>query len=138
MIQKIFTLFILLLCVSFAYADDSAVLKAVESSARAWLDLNDKAEYAESWRTASVHFKQKRQESDWLKTADNIRKPLGDMGNRYIAAAGYSKPPSGFPEGEYIILQFYATFKNQALALETVTLIKEQDSVWRVVDYALK
>ena len=128
----------LLFFASLSFADDSVVLKAVESSARAWLALTDKEHYTDSWKTASLHFQKKRSEADWIKTAGKIRKPLGAMENRYIATAGYSKEPSGFPEGEYVVLQFYATFKNRTLALETVTLSKEKDSEWRVADYAIK
>lgn len=123
---------------SLSFADDSAVLKAVESSARTWLALTDKEYYADSWKMASSQFQNKRSEADWIKTAGTIRKPLGAMENRYIATAGYSKEPSGFPEGEYVVLQFYATFKNRTLALETVTLSKEKDNEWRVADYVIK
>lgn len=121
-----------------SFADDSAVLKAVENSARVWLAMTDKEHYADSWKTASPHFQHKRSEADWVKIAGTIRKPLGAMENRYIATAGYSKEPSGFPQGEYVVLQFYATFKNRTLALETVTLSKEKDGEWLVADYAIK
>lgn len=138
MIKRCIAALMLLFFASLSLADDSAVLKAVESSARTWLALTDKEHYADSWKMASSHFQNKRSEADWIKTAGTIRKPLGAMENRYIATAGYSKEPSGFPEGEYVVLQFYATFKNRTLALETVTLSKEKDSEWRVADYAIK
>ncbi len=128
----------LLFFANLAFADDSAVLKAVENSARAWLVLTDEEHYADSWKMASAHFQNKRSEADWIKAAGTIRKPLGAMENRYIATAGYSKGPSGFPDGEYIVVQFYATFKNKTLALETITLSKEKDNEWRVADYAIK
>jgi hypothetical protein len=129
---------LMLFFTGLSFADDSAVLKAVESSARTWLALTDKEHYADSWKTASSYFQHKKSEADWIKTAETIRKPLGAMENRYIATAGYSKEPSGFPEGEYVVVQFYATFKNRTLALETVTLSREKDSEWRVADYAVK
>ncbi|MDC8444540.1 MAG: DUF4019 domain-containing protein [Nitrosomonas sp.] len=138
MIKRCIAALMLFLFASLSFADDSAVLKAVESSARTWLALTDEEHYADSWKMASSHFQNKRSEADWIKTAGTIRKPLGAMENRYIATAGYSKEPSGFPEGEYVVLQFYATFKNRTLALETVTLSKDKDSEWRVADYAIK
>ncbi|MCB1935993.1 MAG: DUF4019 domain-containing protein [Nitrosomonas sp.] len=138
MIKHAFTFLIVLFYAASAIADDSAVLKAVESGARAWLALTDEEHYVESWKQASEHLRQKQSEADWVKKAETIRKPLGAMENRYIATAGYSKKPSGLPEGEYVIVQFYATFKNQALALETITMAKEKDNEWRVADYAIK
>lgn len=137
-ITRYIAILILLFFTSLSFADDDAVLKAVESSARTWLALTDEEHYTDSWKMASTHFQNKRSEADWIKTAGTIRKPLGAMENRYIATAGYSKGPSGFPDGEYIVVQFYATFKNQALALETITLSKEKDNEWRVADYAIK
>ena len=128
----------LLFFINQSFADDSVVLKAVESSARVWLAMTDKEHYADSWKAASPHFQNKRSEADWIKTAGTLRKPMGAIENRYIATAGYSKEPSGFPPGEYVVLQFYATFKNRTLALETVTLSKEKNGEWHVADYAIK
>jgi uncharacterized protein YndB with AHSA1/START domain len=128
----------LLFFISLSFADDSVVLKAVESSARVWLAMTDKEHYADSWKTASPLFQHKRSETDWIKAAGTLRKPMGAMENRYIATAAYSKEPSGFPPGEYVVLQFYATFKNRTLALETVTLSKEKNGEWHVADYAIK
>lgn len=138
MIRHAIVVLLLLLFSCAVSADDSAVLKAVESSARAWLAMTDEELYADSWKTASPHFQQNKSERDWIETAGNLRKPLGAVVNRYIATAGYNKEPSGLPKGEYIIVQFYATFKNKALALETLTLTKENDDSWRVADYAIK
>lgn len=137
-ITRCIAVLILLFFTSLSFADDSAVLKAVESSARAWLALTDEEHYADSWKMAAAYFQNKRSEADWARTAGTIRKPLGAVENRYIATAGYSNGPSGFPEGEYVVVQFYATFKNRTLALETVTLSKEKDNEWRVADYVIK
>ncbi|WP_256250767.1 DUF4019 domain-containing protein [Nitrosomonas sp. Nm51] len=131
-------LWILTLCVNLVSAEEQNFLEEIENSARAWLGLNDDGRYAESWRNSSPHFRGKMTESDWLKKAGDIRKPLGAMEARYIATASQAKKLSGLPEGEYVVLQFYTTFKDRTLALETVTLAKEKDATWRVADYAIK
>ncbi|SES88602.1 Protein of unknown function [Nitrosomonas marina] len=138
MLKQMVMLWMLMLIVSTVTASEQNFLEEIESSARAWLGLNDEGRYVESWKNSSEHFRNKMTESAWIKNAGEIRKPLGAMEARYIATAGQAKKLSGLPEGEYVVLQFYTTFKERTLALETVTLAKEKDAIWRVADYAIK
>ena len=55
-----------------------------------------------------------------------------------MGTAGPTTSRPGFPDGEYIVLQFYTTFAPQSLALETITLIKAPSETWQIVDYAMK
>ena len=136
--KKWFMLMLLLVCSSFAQADDSAVLKAVESAARSWFELVDDGKYKESWEMSSALFKTKTPEPEWLKSIAGIRTPRGAMTARYLATAGATKSISGFPDGEYIVLQFYTTFAEKGLAMETVTLAKTVENTWQMADYAIK
>ena len=136
--KKLFMLMLLLVCSSFAQADDSEVLKAVESAARSWFELVDDGKYKESWEMSSVLFKNKTPEADWLKSITGIRTPRGAMTARYLATAGATKSVSGFPDGEYVVLQFYTTFAEKGLAMETVTLAKTVENTWQMADYAIK
>lgn len=138
MIKKIIALFFLLFCACSVHAEENDLIKDIENSARSWLALTDDGQYTESWKKASSHLRNKKTESAWIKTTEAIRKPLGPMDARYIATAGYRERLSGFPKGEYVVVQFYTTFKIKGLALETITLAKENDEVWRVVDYKIK
>ena len=133
-----FILMLLLVCSSFAQADDSVVLKAVESVARSWFELVDDGKYKESWEMSSTLFKAKTPEAEWLKSIAGIRIPRGAMTARYLATAGATKSISGFPDGEYIVLQFYTTFAEKGLAMETVTLAKTAENAWQIADYAIK
>ena len=45
---------------------------------------------------------------------------------------------SGLPDGEYVVLQFYTTFAEKGLALETITLTKAQDDAWQIAAYEIK
>jgi len=138
MLKRFVILWFLVCFANMANAAEQNILEATEGSARAWLGLNDEGRYEESWNTAASHFQQQFSESKWIAAAGEIRKPLGSRKDRYIATAAQATNLSGFPDGEYVVLQFYATFENQALALETVTLAKEKDAVWRVADYEIK
>lgn len=138
MIKRWIVLLLILFCSGVAVADDSDILKAVESSARNWLELIDGKKYQESWESASSLFKAKKTESEWIKIITAIRSPRGEINARYIATAGAAKSLSGFPDGDYVVLQFYTTFALKGLALETITLAKTQDSVWLIADYSIK
>lgn len=137
MIKRWLVLLLLFFCSHSVLADDNELLKIVERNARTWLGLIDEAKYQESWESASPLFKQKKSVTDWVKTMTVNRSPRGAASVRYIATAGSAKSLSGFPDGEYIVLQFYATFQ-KGLALETVTLTKSEESDWLIADYTIK
>ena len=138
MMKKFWLLGWLLICATAAYADDSAILAQVERSARDWLAKVDGKSYQESWEHASSLMKSKITQPEWVKSTTALRSTLGEVTARYIATAGTTTSLSGFPDGEYIVLQFYTTFMPQSLALETVSLSKASNGTWQVVDYAVK
>lgn len=138
MMKRLFALLLLLFFTCAAYAQESNILEKVENSARSWLGIVDSGEYKESWERASPLFKAKTPEAGWIKSITADRASRGTVSARYIATAGSTKSLSGFPDGEYIVLQFYATFAEKGLALETVTLAKTRDETWQIADYEVK
>lgn len=138
MIKQFVALLLLLFVTSMAYAQESNVLDKVESSARSWLELVDHGNYQESWENLSPLLKAKTSAAEWIKLITALRASRGAMSARYIATAGAAKTFSGFPEGEYIQLQFYTTFTKKGLALETITLIKAPPETWQVLEYSIK
>lgn len=138
MIRKLFVLWLLFVWVSAVYAEEDNILAKVEGSARSWFEWVDNGKYQESWERASSLLKTKATEAEWVKSMTAIRLPRGEMTARYIATAGATKTLSGYPDGEYVVLQFYTTFVQKGLALETVTLAKMPDETWQVVEYTMK
>ncbi|MXS82806.1 DUF4019 domain-containing protein [Nitrosomonas oligotropha] len=136
--KRFIMVLLLLFCTGTGYAQEDNILEKVESSARAWLKLVDSGDYKDSWENASPLFKGKTSEGAWIKSITAIRAPRGAMNARYIATAGATKSLSGFPDGEYIVLQFYTTFGEKGLALETITLAKAKDDTWQIADYESK
>lgn len=136
--KRFIMVLLLLFCTGTGYAQEDNILEKVESSARAWLKLVDSGDYKDSWENASPLFKGKTSEGAWIKSITAIRAPRGAMNARYIATAGATKSLSGFPDGEYIVLQFYTTFGEKGLALETITLAKAKDDTWQIADYEIK
>ncbi|MDE2388006.1 MAG: DUF4019 domain-containing protein [Betaproteobacteria bacterium] len=136
--RRLIVLLLLFFCINTAHAQESNILEKVESSARVWLGLVDSGSYQESWESASSLFKEKTSEAAWVKSITAIRTPRGAMNARYIATAGSTKSLSGLPDGDYIVLQFYTTFAEKGLALETITLTKAQDDAWQIAAYEIK
>lgn len=118
------------------------ILEKVEGSARTWLALIDNEKYADAWQQASPLLQKKTSQQEWIKTIAELRKPLGTTNARYIATANSAKSLPGFPDGDYVILQFYTTFSGKGLALEAITLVKSNDTTdsedWKIVEYSMR
>ena len=114
---------------SHAYATETNnILEQVEGSARTWL--------------VSPLLQKKTSQQEWVKTVAELRKSRGTPNARYIATANSAKSLSGFPDGDYVILQFYTTFSEKGLALEAITLVKSNDTTdsegWKIVEYSMR
>jgi hypothetical protein len=138
MTKQLFAILLLFLFTPVVAADESDILQKVESSARSWLEFVDHGQYKESWENSSPLLKTKIPEAVWIKSLTTLRSSRGTINTRFIATAGAAKSLSGFPDGDYVVLQFYTTFTGKGLILETVTLAKTPDEVWQVCDYVIK
>ncbi|MBY0498530.1 MAG: DUF4019 domain-containing protein [Nitrosomonas sp.] len=138
MTKRLFAILLLLLVTHAVHADDSEILQKVESSARSWLEFVDRGQYQESWENSSPLLRTKIPEAVWIKSLTTLRSSRGAINTRFIATAGATKSLSGFPDGDYVVLQFYTTFTGKGLILETVTLVKAADESWQVCDYVIK
>jgi len=138
MTKRLFAILLLLLFTHIAVADESDILKEVEHSARSWLEFVDHGQYQESWENSSPLLRAKTPEAAWIKSITTIRSSRGAIDTRFIATARAAKSLSGFPNGDYVVLQFYTTLTGKGLILETVTLAKAQDETWRVCEYTIK
>ncbi|MEW5974598.1 MAG: DUF4019 domain-containing protein [Acidobacteriota bacterium] len=112
--------------------------KEAEKAARSWLALVDTARYGESWEEAARLFKQQVSKAQWVQMVKGVRDPLGKMVSRKLKGARYTKELPGAPDGEYVVIQFDASFENKQTAVETVTPMVDQDGEWRVSGYYIK
>ena len=112
--------------------------KAAQAAAEAWLALVDAGSYAQSWTEAAAFFRKAIDQAGWQKALDGVRTPLGKLLSRTLKSAKYATSLPGAPDGEYVVLQFDASFENKKSAIETVTPVKESDGRWRVTGYFIK
>lgn len=104
----------------------------------AWLQLVDAGEYDKSWDEAAAYFKTAVPKEQWQNTIEAVRKPLGNVMTRSVKSAKYSTSLPGAPDGEYVVIQYEASFENKKSAIETVTPMKDNDGKWRVSGYYIK
>lgn len=105
---------------------------AVETAARQWLVLLDQSRWAESWAATARTFRSLNTVQRWTAASLQARAPLGAMVSRTLVShENLPAPPHG-----YEVVKFRTRFANQAEAVETVTLDRE-DGGWRVVGVAI-
>ena len=114
-------------------AETSAV-----TAATAWLSLVDGEKYAESWEQAAQFFRGAIQKEQWVQTMQSGRKPFGNNISRTLKSKSYRTTLPGAPDGEYVVIQFTASFENKKSASETITPMLDKDGQWRVSGYFMK
>jgi hypothetical protein len=112
--------------------------KAAQEIASAWLQLVDAEQYEKSWDDAADYFKEALSKEDWRKSLEAGRKPLGKLLSRTVTSTKYSTSLPGAPDGEYVVIQYEASFENKQSVIETVTPMKDTDGTWRVSGYYIK
>lgn len=104
-----------------------------------WLMLIDEEEFGKSYDSASALFRNALTREQWTAMLDQLRKPMGEgIPPRKIKQVDEVRSLPGVPDGEYRVIQFETQFPNKRDAIETVTLTREQDGVWRASGYFIR
>ena len=111
---------------------------AAVAAAESWLKLVDEQKYDESWQESASIFRAAVPQERWNSMTKAIRGPMGKLLSREPKSTRYRTSLPGAPDGEYVIIQFRASFDNKQTAIETVTPMKEKDGSWRVTGYYIK
>jgi hypothetical protein len=125
-------------CVGCGSEGNSEAEKAAVDAAKAWLFIVDGEKYADSWVEAAELFKGSVQQAQWVQTMETARKPFGRNISRKLRSKSYSTSLPGAPDGEYVVIQFEASFENKQSAIETITPMLDKDGTWRVSGYFMK
>jgi hypothetical protein len=111
---------------------------AAEKAVSEWLSLVDHGRYAESWTSAAAGFRKAVTQETWEGAVHAVREPIGAVKTRTMKGATATRSLPGAPDGDYVVLQFDASFEHKASALETVTAVREPDGTWHVAGYFIK
>jgi hypothetical protein len=118
-------------------AQEEAITQA-RTTAQAWLQLLDGGAYDETWAQAGELLKAAVSQKEWSRKWAVTLGPMGPVESRAMRSAEYETLLPGAPEGEYVVVKFDTLFKSQQTALETVTLRRESDGLWRVSGYFIR
>ena len=105
-------------------ASESDVVRA----AREWLVLGDQGRWKDGWLATATSFRNLNTVERWAEVSEKARVPLGEMVSRTaLSQESVPAPPSGVE-----VVKFRTNFANKTIAIETVTLARE-DADWKVV-----
>ena len=119
-------------------ARNPAAETAAVEAAKVWLALVDGEQYGVSWDEAAPFFKGAIQKEQWTQIMGSARKPFGKNVSRELKSTRYRTTLPGAPDGEYVVIQFKASFENKKSAIETITPMLGPEGVWRVSGYFMK
>ena len=129
---------LLALCVCIPSMASEEKEMAAIAAAQAWLALVDEGNYGESWETAALYFQNAIPKEQWEQMLIAVRAPLGGLVSREPINRAYTQSLPGAPDGEYVVIQFKASFKNKKSGIETVTPMLDRNGSWRVSGYYIK
>lgn len=109
-----------------------------EAVAGAWLSLTDLGNASSSWDQANERFRNRIDKAEWQKALNTVRVPLGNLQQRTRSSAQFTRKLMGAPDGEYVVIEYDTKFDNKASAIETITVARGKDGVWKVTGYYIK
>jgi hypothetical protein len=110
--------------------------KARQESDRILLLIDD-AKYSDCWKRASQHHRSHVDGNEWQTQIKKVRETTGKLGERKFTVARPVKVITGFPDGEYMILEYTTDFANKPKAVETIVLSREGGG-WKLVGYTIR
>jgi tetratricopeptide (TPR) repeat protein len=113
-------------------------VKAAVPAAEQWAKLLDDGKYGDGWDAAAEFFRKAVARDACEKQLASARSPLGRLHSRKVKSSICMTSLPGAPDGQYVVIQFEASFENKKQAVETVTPMKDKDGKWRVSGYYIK
>lgn len=111
---------------------------AAEAAALAWLAQVDAGQYEQSWTSSAAIFRGSVTAADWESKVTPVRAPMGKVLTRTLKSADYKTTMPGLADGEFVVLQYDASFEHKSTAVETITPMKEPDGHWAVSGYYIR
>ena len=97
--------------------------RAALTAAAAWLAEVDAGRYGASWAQAAELFRNAVKKAQWEQQLGAARAPFGALVSRQARATQRAKSLPGAPDGDYVVIEYAASFAHKQQAVETVTLL---------------
>lgn len=117
---------------------DPKKAEAATAAVNVFLHLVDADQFAESYQIAASMLKEKVTEQQWVDQLAKTRAIAGARVERVQKSMIYSTTAQDSPDGEYILITYDVSFKRNPKATETLTLMLDKDSTWRVAGYFIQ
>jgi hypothetical protein len=111
--------------------------QAAERQALGFLGYLDHGRFADSYAYTGMLIRAQLDKEAYAKQLEKARAGVGALLSRELVNASYATNLPGAPEGQYVVLNYNASFANRQQALETVTLAFAK-GYWRVSGYYIK
>ncbi|MEO8878864.1 MAG: DUF4019 domain-containing protein [Gemmatimonadaceae bacterium] len=109
-----------------------------DAQATSWLTLVDAGKSTETWRAVGAVLRDGISAEKWAEEVERVQTSLGPLTSRTMAVEQRLDTLPGLPEGDYIVRQYHSIYSEIRAVVETLTLQRESDSVWRVVGYFVR
>ena len=116
----------------------SGPLSRAEVAATSWLAVVDAGDYATSWHQGAGLLQISVIQPTWESALQTGRQPLGRVKSRLLKSATFSRTLTGAPDGQYLLIQYETQFEFRPQAIETLTIMKDKDTIWRTAGYFIK
>ena len=111
--------------------------QAAERQALGFLGYLDHGRFADSYAYTGMLIRTQLDRDAFTKQIEKTRAGVGALLSRELIDASYTTTVPGAPEGQYVVLDYGASFANRQQAVETVTLAFAK-GYWRVSGYYIK
>lgn len=124
---------------SFSRKPDQQRVDLSSIAATDFFELVDTGQYEQSWDTCSAYLKSEVPQPEWVQRLSAVRNVSGKLLERKQKDYIYTKDAgANIPDGEYMVYHFDSQFQNKDHLTETITIMLEQDNVWRVAGYFIE
>jgi hypothetical protein len=111
--------------------------QAAERQALGFLGYLDHGRFADSYAYTGMLIRAQLDRDAYAKQLEKARAGVGALLSRELIDATYTTTVPGAPEGQYVVLDYGASFANRQQAMETVILAFAK-GYWRVSGYYIK
>ena len=127
----------ILLSTTTTTADEQKKNAAI-TAAEEFLQTIDSGQYDNSWDMTANLFKSQISKDMWARQLGGVLPQFGILLKRELTSTQYVTQLPGAPDGEYVVIQYAASYEKKLTAVETVTPMLEHDGQWRVTGYYIK
>jgi hypothetical protein len=111
--------------------------QAAERQALGFLGYLDHGRFANSYAYTGMLIRAQLDRDAYTRQLEKARAGVGALLSRELMDASYTTTMPGAPEGQYVVLDYGASFANRQQAVEKVTLAFAK-GYWRVSGYYIK